>query len=41
MVKNPHKYVSMNFTPKTEFKPVSDDVTTTNDFVEVENKDVE
>ncbi len=36
MSKNPSKYMSMKFTPKTEFKPVSDDVTTTNDFVEVD-----
>ncbi len=42
MSKNPSKYMSIKFTPETEFKPVSDDVTTTNDFVEVEdNKEIE
>ena len=42
MVTNPTKYMTMNFTPKTEFKPVSDDVTSTNDFIEVvENKEIE
>lgn len=40
MVVNPHKYIRMNFTPKTEFKPISEDVTTTNDFVEVDEEKV-